>query len=295
MHPDRKALDLHPSAAPAGEPLQTQTRRIADRGELAPQATDGAPLRRGRGRPPGSKNKKTLAREEAARQMESGIVNVEAASVAQAVQRAQISETSAEWSEHRGRWDRSLSPHERREEQRRRLLDVAHAILRKSGFEAVTVDAVTEAAEVGRQSFYAHFDGRAELLLALHHELARTLFAGFDLAVRGGRGSNEVVFAALDQLIAFVRADRDRACFVLRDAPRLGQRHHAVLRPLFEALASMLVLGSLQSRPLDDFTAHLLIGGFRTRVEALFETTSLADADRLVPAFRLLIDRLEAR
>ncbi len=283
MHPERKALDLHSLGENvAAESLQTQTRRIADRIEETQPA-----VRRGRGRPPGSKNKKTLAREEAARRMESGVVSVSPT--------VEVPERALDWSEHRGRWDRSLSPHERREEQRRRLLDVAHAILRKSGFEAVTVDAVTEAAEVGRQSFYAHFDGRAELLLALHHELARTLFAGFDLAVRGGRGSNEVVFAALDQVIAFVRTDRDRACFVLRDAPRLGQRHHAVLRPLFDALASMLVLGSLQSRLLDDFTSHLLIGGFRTRVEALFESTSLADAERLVPAFRLLIERLEAR
>ncbi|MFD1814633.1 TetR/AcrR family transcriptional regulator [Rhodococcus gannanensis] len=54
----------------------------------------------------------------------------------------------------------------RRARSRARLLDAATALLARGGIDAVTIDAVTEAAHVARATLYRHFDSGTELLAA---------------------------------------------------------------------------------------------------------------------------------
>ena len=54
---------------------------------------------------------------------------------------------------------------------RARLLDAATALLRSGGPSAVTVDAVTRAANVARATLYRHFPSGNDLLAAAFHAL----------------------------------------------------------------------------------------------------------------------------
>ncbi|EME14400.1 TetR/AcrR family transcriptional regulator [Rhodococcus triatomae] len=59
---------------------------------------------------------------------------------------------------------RRLDP--RKVRSRARLLDAATTLLARGGIDAVTIDAVTEAAHVARATLYRHFDSGTELLAA---------------------------------------------------------------------------------------------------------------------------------
>src|ERR1700686_5555100 len=54
---------------------------------------------------------------------------------------------------------------------RARLLDAATALLRSGGPSAVTLDAVTRAANVARATLYRHFPSGNDLLAAAFHSL----------------------------------------------------------------------------------------------------------------------------
>jgi AcrR family transcriptional regulator len=54
----------------------------------------------------------------------------------------------------------------RKARSRARLLDAATTLLARGGIDAVTIDAVTEAAHVARATLYRHFDSGTELLAA---------------------------------------------------------------------------------------------------------------------------------
>ncbi|HZQ38379.1 MAG TPA: TetR/AcrR family transcriptional regulator [Dehalococcoidia bacterium] len=58
---------------------------------------------------------------------------------------------------------------------RRLLQEALVALILERGYDAVTVQAVLDRADVGRATFYAHFDGKEALLLSLFEELRASL------------------------------------------------------------------------------------------------------------------------
>lgn len=177
--------------------------------------------------------------------------------------------------------------------QRRRLVDAAISILPTTGLSGLNVEQVTDQASVGRQTFYAHFQTRAELLLAVHSELARRVFGGFDSALRTGNSASESVCAAMTIVLDFVATRPHEARFVLVEAPALGGAHVPIVRTFFDALASILVLGSLRSEaavPLSPRAASILINGLCSSATALIDDRSHAAAPMLLPDFRLLLN-----
>lgn len=79
-----------------------------------------------------------------------------------------------------------LSRRERKkEETRRRIFEAAIALFREKGFEATTVDEITEKADVGRGTFFNYFPKKESVLaflsadrLAAAEEMAGALLAG---------------------------------------------------------------------------------------------------------------------
>jgi AcrR family transcriptional regulator len=64
-----------------------------------------------------------------------------------------------------------LSRRERKkEETRRRIFEVAIALFRAQGFEATTVDEITEKADVGRGTFFNYFPKKEAVLAYLSEE-----------------------------------------------------------------------------------------------------------------------------
>lgn len=60
----------------------------------------------------------------------------------------------------------------RRGRSRERLLTTAARLLRDHGYEGLTVEVLSRAAQVGRTTFYKHFKGKADLLQAMLSEVA---------------------------------------------------------------------------------------------------------------------------
>lgn len=54
-----------------------------------------------------------------------------------------------------------------RRDARRRLLDAAHGLLEQRGWTDISLEDITEAAEVARTAFYRHFEDRQHLLTAM--------------------------------------------------------------------------------------------------------------------------------
>jgi len=85
---------------------------------------------------------------------------------------------------------------QRKAETRQRLLDAAAALFAERGIEAVSIDAIAEAADRTSGAVYAHFGGKDGLLQALTeglvNETAAVMDAELSMAVEGD-----------DQLVAF--------------------------------------------------------------------------------------------
>jgi AcrR family transcriptional regulator len=80
---------------------------------------------------------------------------------------------------------------------RRRLLDVALALLSERGADAAKIEEITERADVGKGTFYRHFAGKDELVVALAEEAADALVAR--LQKGGGAESRE---QAVERLVS---------------------------------------------------------------------------------------------
>ena len=68
-------------------------------------------------------------------------------------------------------------PGERPAKKSRAALKCAFAaLLRAKGYGDVSVGEIARRADVGRSTFYRHFNGKADLLVALHEDIFRELF-----------------------------------------------------------------------------------------------------------------------
>jgi AcrR family transcriptional regulator len=74
----------------------------------------------------------------------------------------------------------------RRQRTRARIVEAAERLMRERGVDAVTVQGITEEADVGHGTFYCHFDSKAEVLRPLIDELAKRIHVRVD-RVTGGR------------------------------------------------------------------------------------------------------------
>lgn len=73
----------------------------------------------------------------------------------------------------RGRYDRTMTPNARRQEQRRALLAAAAAVFAKVGYAGANVEAVVQQAHMSRRTFYEHFEDLEDILAAVHEASGR--------------------------------------------------------------------------------------------------------------------------
>jgi AcrR family transcriptional regulator len=68
----------------------------------------------------------------------------------------------------------------RRQRTRARILEAAERLMRRRGVEAVTVQDITEAADVGHGTFYLHFESKPEVLRPLIEQLGERIHERVD-------------------------------------------------------------------------------------------------------------------
>lgn len=186
--------------------------------------------------------------------------------------------------------ERSLAAARDRSSARaRRLVDAARR-LATSGSSSFTVADVAEEAGVSLRSFYRHFGGRDELLLALFEEEALT---GASM-LRGLVGDDvappiERVRRCVEALCDLVVTGSDYASMLVREHLRLGDERpeemRAALAPLLDVLAGELASAADagELRATDRFDAATVLALVLTHVQ----TAVLLAPDEPRPAERV--------
>ncbi|HEV8316513.1 MAG TPA: TetR/AcrR family transcriptional regulator [Vicinamibacterales bacterium] len=101
---------------------------------------------------------------------------------------------------------------DRRVQRTRRLLrDALMSLVQEKGFEELSVQDIIDRADVGRATFYAHFDNKEDLLLSGLEELRISLKERQRQALSRGGANDERVLAFTHEM--FVHASQHRDVF----------------------------------------------------------------------------------
>lgn len=142
--------------------------------------------------------------------------------------------------------ERSTRAAKLRAEQRvQRFLDAAQAIITKEGTTDFTVQQVVDVSKQSLRSFYQHFDGKHELLLALFEDALRRATDQIRAAASGQEDPLDRVKVAVQLLFELSRPDPAAHRPLFTDfAPRLLISHPAEVRgahaPLLQLLTELL-------------------------------------------------------
>src|SRR5215216_6649589 len=99
---------------------------------------------------------------------------------------------------------------DRRVERTQRLLrEALFSLILEKGFEALTVQEIIERADVGRATFYAHFDNKEDLLVSGLDRLLESLKGRQREALARGGGVDQMVFAFSRDLFAHAEEHRE--------------------------------------------------------------------------------------
>jgi AcrR family transcriptional regulator len=142
---------------------------------------------------------------------------------------------------------------DRRVQRTQRLLrEALVALIREKGFEALSVQEIIDRANVGRATFYAHFDNKEDLLASGFDELRASLKERQKDALAHGSGIEERAFAFSHAMIAHVNDYRDvfRAMVGKRSGAMVQQLVHKLLVDLVrDDVKAMLPGGQRQTHP----------------------------------------------
>jgi AcrR family transcriptional regulator len=104
----------------------------------------------------------------------------------------------------------------RRARVRQQLLQAAETLMGARGVDAVTVEEITEAADVARRTFYHHFGSKHDLLVPIARERTKSLNRRIDRLIEQVRDPAEAVSIALRHTFRGIPEDPLCAWFVLR-------------------------------------------------------------------------------
>jgi AcrR family transcriptional regulator len=102
----------------------------------------------------------------------------------------------------------------RRARVRRRILEVTEELTRARGVHGVTIDDITEAADVARRTFYHYFDSKHAALVPIARERTRELNRRIDRVVADIADPAEVVSVALRHTLRSMPEDPLCAWFI---------------------------------------------------------------------------------
>ena len=171
---------------------------------------------------------------------------------------------------------------------RRALYDALIALILRKGYEAVTIQDIIDEADIGRSTFYAHYNGKEDLLRGRFDELRADLDAARCDAAREHNGDG-------DEPLPFSRALFEHACGYKHVYRALaGNRGGLVAINEIRRVLSELVKDELPPRPSDnpvarELAVRFVVGTFLTVLTWLLERKpklTPAEADKM---FRHLV------
>ena len=108
----------------------------------------------------------------------------------------------------------SMQPQETRTERRFRktrakLMRAALQLFRERGVDVTTIAEITERSDLGKGTFYRHFESKSELLLALTEDAVDRLLGHIRAGTEGAQGLVAVLSKLLDVHVAFFTEHAD--------------------------------------------------------------------------------------
>ncbi|WP_166970450.1 TetR/AcrR family transcriptional regulator [Brevibacterium atlanticum] len=151
---------------------------------------------------------------------------------------------------------------------RQSIIDAAYELFDERGFDAVSVSAIAERAEVGRTTFFRYFGDKQEVLFADEERVAELLIAGAAKARSAPTASLAAFYrarSALREVSVHLVAGGER--FALRarlvaESPSLRDREERKLLWLTEVLAEALKQGGATAKDAT-LSAEIAFGVFR--------------------------------
>jgi AcrR family transcriptional regulator len=104
----------------------------------------------------------------------------------------------------------------RRARVRQQLVEAAESLMGTRGVDAVTVEEITEAADIARRTFYHHFDSKHDLLVPIARARTKSLNRRIDRLIERVPDPAEAVSIALRHTFRGIPQDPLCAWFVLR-------------------------------------------------------------------------------
>jgi TetR/AcrR family transcriptional regulator len=126
------------------------------------------------------------------------------------------------------------------EHQRERILTTATEVFAKRGFTATTVDNIVAAANIGVGSFYAHFEGKGECLLAVCDRISHEVHAQLEATTPADGDWAERALAGLHAFLSFIVAKPLAARVMMLEAQTGGPETLARYGEGLEEVAAFL-------------------------------------------------------
>ncbi|HVY46224.1 MAG TPA: TetR family transcriptional regulator [Minicystis sp.] len=200
----------------------------------------------------------------------------------------------------RGRYDRTLSPEQRKKEQRRRLLDAAADVFALHGYAGASVEMIIDEAGMSRRTFYEHFDDLREILLELHDRSASLAFRFVEAAARSVDENDPVsrIRAGVSALLEIIAAYPDLSRIVFREVRAAGPEHELrrdvvlgrYVALLFELFSAAYARGFVSRAP-DEVTLYTLVAGMESLAMRYVARDEIGRASEAVPALTDLVMR----
>ncbi|MFK3979690.1 TetR/AcrR family transcriptional regulator [Micromonospora sp. NPDC050397] len=113
-------------------------------------------------------------------------------------------------------------------EARQRLLDTASRIFYGEGIHSVGVDRITIEAKVTRATFYRHFPGKEDLVLAYLRAADQAIRSQVDMALGAGLPAPDALRAIADSIAQGIRSAGFRGCAFLNAVAEYSDPDHPV-------------------------------------------------------------------
>jgi AcrR family transcriptional regulator len=168
---------------------------------------------------------------------------------------------------------------ERRARTRAQIIEVGTTLLSERPLEAITVDAVVEAAGVAKGTFYYHFESIEELAVAVGERLAESfddLLAPARLELRDPIAR---ISFALTQFLAKAIADPSWARLVIRSFQAPNQLGRSIRANLTADLTKAMAEGRLTVHD-PELAADIIIGIWLQVIRGTLERRSAPDLIR---------------
>lgn len=129
----------------------------------------------------------------------------------------------------------------KRRETRQRIIEAGLRLFLERGYEATTLDAIAEAADISRRTYFSYFASKDELLIAWQEGSDEAMAAALRDAAPGRAPLDAVRHALLDVLGRYESADFIAIDDLMRSTEVLRARKQGTYERQERALAAMLL------------------------------------------------------